>query len=177
VSSFCREVAEEVFQRLCEGQSLTAIGADPLMPSHSTLYRWRDQFPDFDKLVRLGVRIRAERLADEGWDMAMAATPETAYVTHVRLSHLRWMTGVMSPQQFRPKLVEPPNQQVQTILLRTFGVKTNPETGERKVVSYTPNPSTGQVECDDVERGTEGWVEERPPVHPGTAWGRGERDW
>jgi hypothetical protein len=178
VTSFCRETAQEVFQRLCDGESLTTMGADPSMPCAGTLFKWRHRFPEFEQLVQLGMRVRAERMADEGWDMAMAATPETAYVTHVRLSHLRWMTGVMAPKQFRPKLVEPPNQQVQTVLLRTFGVKTHPETGERKVVAYTPNPETGRVECDDVEAGTQGWVEEPPgPVHPGTAWGRGERDW
>ena len=178
VSSFCPEVADEVFQRLCEGWSLTAIGADPSMPATATIFKWRGRFPDFDDLVRLGMRVRAERLADDGWDMAMEATPETAYLTHVRLAHLRWMTGVMAPKQFRPKLVEAVEPEVTTVLLRTFGVKTHPVTGERKVVSYTPNPETGQVECDDVAKGTVGWIEEPPePIHPGTAWGRGERDW
>ncbi|THD77125.1 MAG: hypothetical protein E7812_14315 [Phenylobacterium sp.] len=178
VTGFCADVAEAVFQRLCGGESLTRIAADPLMPGHSTLARWRNRFPEFEQLVQLGMRVRAERMADDGWEMAMAATPDTAYLTHVRLAQLRWMTGVMAPKQFRPKLVEPVAPETTTVLLRTFGVKTHPVTGERKVVSYTPNPETGTVECDDLEKGTEGWIEEPPePVHPGTAWGRGERDW
>jgi hypothetical protein len=178
VTTFCQETAHEIFQRLCEGESLTKIGADPSMPATATIFKWRNRFPEFEELVQLGMRVRAERMADDGWDMAMAATPETAYVTQVRLAHLRWMTGVMAPRQFRPKLVEPPHQEVQTILVRSFGVKIHPVTGEKKVVAYTPNPRTMTVECDDKEKGVADWIEEPPgPVHPGTRWGRGERDW
>src|SRR5690349_1421234 len=42
----CEQVAREIFERLCEGQSLTAIGNDPTMPSISTIFNWRRTFPD-----------------------------------------------------------------------------------------------------------------------------------
>ncbi|THD82634.1 MAG: hypothetical protein E7812_01975, partial [Phenylobacterium sp.] len=74
VSAFCQEVAQEVFERLCEGWSLTKIGADPSMPAVATLFKWRNRFPEFERLVQLGMRVRAERMADDGWEMAMAAT-------------------------------------------------------------------------------------------------------
>jgi hypothetical protein len=93
VSSYCAEVGEEVFQRLCEGESLTAIGKDPTLPCLSTLMRWRRFHPEFAELVRLGKEVMAERFCDDGWELAKAATPETAYLTHVQLSQLRWMPG------------------------------------------------------------------------------------
>ncbi len=152
------EVADEVFERLCEGQSLTAIGRDPTMPSLSTLFYWRRRFPEFEERVQLGMRIRAEVLSDEGWDMALAATPETAYLTGVRLGHLRWLAGVMAPRVFRLKTVEPERgPEVVKTLFRHFGVEVDPQTGERKVVAWCPNPETGQVERED----TPGW---RPPA-------------
>lgn len=151
VTSYCAETAEEIFQRLCEGESLTRIGADPAMPCLSTLMRWRRAHPEFAELVALGKTVMAERFCDQGWEMAMAATPETAYLTHVRLGQLRWMAGVMAPREFRVKMVEPPAPaETLTMLVRTFVSERDPETGKMKVVSLCPNPVTGQMERTDV---------------------------
>ncbi len=160
VSTYCEATAEEIFERLCEGESLTAIGRDPTMPSLSTIFYWRRRIPDFEATVRVAKEIQAERLADLGWEMVGAATPETAYLTHVRLTQLRWMTGVMAPRVYRLKPVEPePPQKRLDVLVRHFEVEIDPETGKRKVVAYRPNPATGQVEREDAP----GW---RPA--PGT---------
>jgi len=154
VWTYCQPTADEVFERLCEGEGLTSIGADPTMPSLSTLFHWRRRFAEFNKAVLLAKEVQAEQLADAGWEMVRGATPETAYLTHVRLTHLRWMTGVMAPRAFKPKPVEPQVQETTTVLLRTFkGVK-DPVTGEMKVVAFCPNPETGQMECEDVP----GWT-------------------
>ncbi|PZQ56778.1 MAG: hypothetical protein DI570_20765 [Phenylobacterium zucineum] len=154
VSIYEPAVADEVFERLCDGESLTAIGADPLMPSLSTLFAWRRERASFDEAVRLGQRIFAERLADEGWEMALEADPKTAYLTFVRLAHLRWWAGVLAPRRFAAKAPEtetPP--EITNVLMRRFEVEIDAETGERKVVAYCPNPLTGQAERED----TPGW--------------------
>ncbi|MEW5686431.1 MAG: hypothetical protein AB1942_16055 [Pseudomonadota bacterium] len=157
VSVWSQAVADEVFERLCDGESLTAIGADPTMPSLSTLFTWRKDKAPFDAAVRLGQRIFAERLADEGWELAMEADPKTAYLTFVRLAHLRWWAGVLAPRRFKAKAPEtdsPP--ETTNILVRHFEVEEDPVSGEKTVVAYCPNPFTGQVERED----TPGW---RPP--------------
>lgn len=151
-------VDAEIFERLCEGESLTAIGRDPTMPSLSTIFYWRRRRPAFEEMVQRGMRIRAEVVSDEGWEMACAATPETAYLTQVKLNHLRWMAGVMAPRVFRLKMVEPIKgpEEVKT-LFRHFGVEVDPETGAKMVVAWCPNPETDAVERED----TPGW---RPPA-------------
>ncbi|WP_372783008.1 hypothetical protein [Phenylobacterium sp.] len=147
VSTYCEATGEALFERLCDGESLTSIGKDPTMPSLSTIFYWRRRIAEFEDQVRLGKEIQAERAVDLGWEMAQAATPETAYLTHVRLTHLRWMTGIMAPRVYRLKPVEPePPLKRQTISVRHFEVEVDPETGKRSVVSYRPNPETGQVE-------------------------------
>lgn len=156
--TYSEEVADEIFERLCEGESLTRIGRDPTMPSLSTIFYWRRRIPDFESKVQLGMRVRAERVADDGWEMALAATPETAYLTGVQLGHLRWLVGVMAPRVFRLKTVEPEaGPKVVKTLFRHFEVEVDKETGERKVVSWCPNPETGKVEREDRP----GW---RPPA-------------
>ena len=153
-STYSAGMAQEIFQRVCEGEALTRIGDDPTMPSTSTIFLWRRDLAEFETLMQLGMRIRGERFVDRAEDLAEGATPETAYLTQVRLTHLRWSAGVMAPRVFRPRLVEPEAPRtVQTLLFRHFKIEEDPETGKRKVVAYCPNPITGQVERED----TPGW--------------------
>jgi len=172
VWSYCAETADAIFERLCEGESLTAIGADPTMPCLSTIFYWRRHVARFDEQVMLGMRIRAERFCDLGWELAMGATPETAYLTHVRLTQLRWTAGAMAPRVFRTRTVEPeaPARELK-VLMRTFRLEPDPETGKDRVVAYCPNPLTGEAERED----TPGW---RPPGGPECIpmpGGRGDR--
>ncbi|MFZ5718932.1 MAG: hypothetical protein ACOY5Y_05620 [Pseudomonadota bacterium] len=165
VWSYCPEAADEIFERLCEGESLTGVARDPEMPSLSTIFNWRRKFPEFEETVQLAMRIRAERFCDLGWELAMEASPETAYLTHVRLTQLRWTAGTMAPRVFRARPAEPERPpQVQTLLFRHFGVEIDPQTGEKVVVPWCPNPFTGRVEREDAP----GW---RPPPGCGTVPG------
>lgn len=151
VSTFCPGVAAEICERICEGESLSAIGADPTMPCLSTIQRWRRENLEFDDEVRQAKEVMGERFCDVGWQLCEAATPETAYLTHVRLAHARWMAGVMAPRVVRLKPVEPEKpREVRTVLYRHFKVETDAATGEMKVVGYCPNPITGQVEREDA---------------------------
>jgi hypothetical protein len=157
VWTYCEETAHAIFERLCEGESLTAIARDPTMPSLSTIFYWRRRIAEFAETVRVAKEIQAERFCDLGWEMVEAATPETAYLTHVGLTQLRWMTGVMAPRVYRLKPVEPAGEREKLdVLIRHFEVEVDPETGKRKVVAFRPNPETGQVEREDAP----GW---RPP--------------
>jgi hypothetical protein len=158
VFTYCAETADAIFERLCEGESLTSIGRDPTMPSLKTIFNWRRRFPEFEETVQLGKRVQAERFCDLGWELAMGATPETAYLTHVRLTQLRWTAGVMAPRVFRLKPVEPEAAREKLdVLIRRFEIEDDPATGEQKVVAYCPNPLTGEVEREDAP----GW--RRPP--------------
>ena len=157
VWTYCEATAHEIFERLCEGQSLTAIARDPTMPSLSTICYWRRRMPEFEQTVRTGREIQAEMFCDLGWELAGSATPETAFVTQVQLTQLRWMSGVMAPRTYRLKMVEPERpREVVTALYRRFEIEIDPQTGLRTVVGYCPNPETGEVEREDVP----GW---RPP--------------
>jgi hypothetical protein len=150
-------VAREIYERLCLGESLLAISRDPTMPSRSTMHYWRRHVPAFAALIQTAREVQAELFCDLGIEMAMAATPETAYLTHVRLNQLRWTAGVLAPQTYRTRPAEAPVPPRESrYVFRSFRVEVDPVTGKDKVVAYCPNPYTGQVERED----TPGW---RPP--------------
>jgi hypothetical protein len=172
VWTYCEATAREVFERLVEGESLTSICKDPTMPAMSTIWYWRRAIPEFNATIGVGKEIQAEQLADEGWEMAKAATSEEAYLTHVRLTHLRWMTGVMAPRHFRVKPVEPPVvEEPLRILFRHFEVEVDPQTGKRRVVALCPNPDTGEVEREDTP-GYE-FPPNSQPMPAGAHWAKG----
>jgi hypothetical protein len=160
VWTYCEAAARAIYDRLCEGESMTSICRDPTMPSMSTVFYWRRAFPDFAETVRTGREIQAEQFCELSWEMAQGASPETAYLTHVQLTHLRWMAAAMAPRTYRVKAVEPdvPKRPI-TLLIRRFEIEGDPLTGKGKVVAFCPNPFTGEVEREDVP----GW---EPP--PGT---------
>lgn len=148
-STYCEATAHEICSRLAEGESLTAISEDPAMPAFFTILHWQRRSPAFAEAVALARQAQAERLADLGWEMAMAATPETAYLTRVRLGQLRWAAAIKSPRTHgRQKAADPPPlpEPERTILLKHFVVETHPETGQRRVVTYLPDPDTNRLE-------------------------------
>ena len=146
LSSFCQATADLVLERMIEGETLTGICRDPAMPSFSTVYRWTRTFPDFASDFRAARQGQAERLADEGLEVAAAVTAPSAHATAVRLTQMRWAAGVFAPRRFgrfRPVEADAP-QEVTHYLFRHFRIEEHPETGECRVVSYMPDPETNQ---------------------------------
>jgi hypothetical protein len=147
---YCPATAEEIVARVSEGEMLTAISADPLMPSLRTIMRWRVDHEDFAEALILAREALAERFSDLGWKMALEATPETAYLTRVRLGQLRWTASILGPRTHgRMKPTEAPAPpETQTILFRHFRIEEHPETGQHRVVGFTPDPDTLQAVRD-----------------------------
>jgi len=140
---YCTATAEEVVARVSEGEMLSAICADPLMPSLRTITRWRADHPEFAEEMDLARAALAERFSDLGWRMAMEATPQTAYLTRVQLGQLRWTASILGPRthgRFKPS--EPPQPpEVTDICFRRFKIEEN-AAGQHRVVGFTPNPDT-----------------------------------
>jgi len=143
---FCAATAEEVVARVSQGEMLSTIADDPAMPSLRTIMRWRAEHAEFDAEIRLAREALAERFGDLGWKLAMEATPETAFLTQVRLKQLRWTAAVLGPRTHgRLKPAEQPEPaQTHTVLFRHFKIEENRETGQHRVVGFTPDPDTMQ---------------------------------
>lgn len=172
-SSYCEATAMEIYARLCEGESMTRICADPAMPAASTVALWREAHADFDARVSLARRVQAERFCDLGWEIAEAVTPANAYATHVQLGHLRWTAGVLAPKRFgrfKPVVAEateadlaaaaaeaeaaPQGPREVVYYVRHFKREPQPD-GTVKVVAYKQHCATGEL-VRDTSRDAEG---------------------
>lgn len=149
-STYCPVIAHEVVTRVSEGETLTSIAADPAMPSMGSLFYWRKSNPEFAEDLRLAREALAERFSDLGWRMAEEATPETAYLTRVRLGQLRWNAAILSPRTHaRLRPADPPKEtEVHQICFRHFEIEVHPDTGQHRVVAYHPDPDTMEPVLD-----------------------------
>jgi len=98
--AYCQATAELIFERLCQGEGVVAICRDPDMPAPSTVYRWMALDADFREAVALAREIAAEGVFDKGFEICEAATPDTAYLAHVRLTHMRWGAAKLAPRKY-----------------------------------------------------------------------------
>lgn len=106
-TTYSAAVAQEFYERVCEGESVIGVCRDPHMPSFSAFYRWRRHIPEFRRLMAEARAIQAERFCEMGWEIAQEVTPQTAYATHVKLGQLRWTAGMLAPRKYgRTKAVE-----------------------------------------------------------------------
>lgn len=151
-TTYSETIAHEICMRIAEGETLTSISDDPAMPAMWTIMHWQRRSADFADALLLAKQARAERLADAGWDLALAATPDTAFLTHVRLSHLRWKVAIMSPKTHgRMKPTDPPAPPKEThFAFKHFKLEEHPQTGLVRVVTYLPDTETRQPRRDSA---------------------------
>lgn len=136
--AWCAETAELVFQRLCDGESMAAIGRDVDMPARSTLYRWVHDEPEFREAVGLAREIQADVLADRALAVAEEVTPATARACEVRLRHMRWHIGKVSPRKYGSLRASEPAQAPLAVVGAVVGAGAgsggeDPETGVSRI--------------------------------------------
>jgi hypothetical protein len=101
-STYCALAAHEIAVRVSEGETLSDIAADPAMPSMGTIFYWKKSVPEFADALLLAREAHAERLADLGWKMALAATPQTAHLTRVETGQHRVVTYTPDSETLLP---------------------------------------------------------------------------
>lgn len=146
-TTYCEVVAHEICVRVSEGETLTAISEDPAMPAMWTIMHWQRRSEAFAGALRLARQAQAERMADEGWRMALAAPPENARLLREQLAQLRWSAAIKSPRTHgRTKPADPPAepQKPTTFLFKHFRLEEDPQTGLMRVVTYIPDPDSNQ---------------------------------
>jgi hypothetical protein len=158
---WCPETAQEILNRVAEGESLIGVCKDPLLPAYNTVYLWRGRYPEFDEALRAAQDMRAERIAEGGWELARSLAAEgmgkesvdrgRIRALEVMLRQLRWHVGTLSPNRFGAKKaveVEKPPRQLE-ISVKTLVIEPG-EDGEPTVFWIAPNSETGRVERVDA---------------------------
>jgi transposase-like protein len=121
-SSYTREIADLICERLANGESLREICRDAEMPSLSMVFRWINQHIEFREQYARARETQADVLADEIIDIADNASNDwmeknfkgqTQWVENgeaIRRSQLRvdsrkWVAAKMKPKKYGDKTI------------------------------------------------------------------------
>lgn len=87
---YCRHMAQLICERVAAGTVGQACDL-PGLPSEATVYNWVQRYPEFREAYGLARSVQAHRRLDQVWEIAEAATSETAFLAKVRIDAARWL--------------------------------------------------------------------------------------
>lgn len=111
---FSQELADEICERLADGESLKAICAAPEMPNRSTVFRWLASNKDFCDQYARAREAQADVLADEIISIADDGRNDTykddegnvrtdhdvVARSRLRVDARKWMAGKLRPKVY-----------------------------------------------------------------------------
>ncbi len=120
------ELDEAVCGRIAAGESVIAIGADPAMPSASTICAWVRRDEDFREMYAEAKAMAADLMFDLAWEIALESTVETVRADRLRIQTLRWHTAMLAPRKYGVRQPLAPEEDEEgrkpwTVVIRKFG--------------------------------------------------------
>jgi hypothetical protein len=101
-SSYSKKIADEIYCRISEGQSLRRICLDDHMPNKTTVLRWLSENSEFRTQYARARENQAESLFDEALDIAREH--EEPAKARVIVDTLKWAAGKLQPKKYGDKI-------------------------------------------------------------------------
>jgi hypothetical protein len=101
---FTEALADDICERLIDGESLRQICADESMPNRSTVLRWMAANESFATKCAHARDLQAELMDDMILECANNCTPESAIADRVRISAYQWRASKLKPKKYGDKL-------------------------------------------------------------------------
>ena len=102
--TYSAEIADEICERLGDGETLSQICRDDHMPERRSVFRWIDSRPAFAEMYATARLRQADKHYDELVEAARAAREltDTAKVQAARLhiDTLKWASARLRPEQY-----------------------------------------------------------------------------
>jgi len=123
---FDEVIADQVLDRLANGESLRAICRDPNMPDGSTIRKWLARNPDFARQYAYARDEQADTLFDETIDIAdnlpADATNEMIRKAQLQIDTRKWMAGKIRPKKYGDMLKQADQNDGNTVIMNTVNI-------------------------------------------------------
>lgn len=106
-SEFTQEIADELCQRISDGESLRSICADKeggWLPHERTVYRWLEENEAFRQQYARAREAQADGKFEQAWDIATSATAESVQVARLQIDTIKWQTSKLAPKKYGDKV-------------------------------------------------------------------------
>lgn len=101
---YCPPVAELICARVARGMTVGQACDLPGLPHEDTVYGWLRRHPEFAEAYVAARTAQAHRRFDQVWEIAEAATSETAFLAKVRIDAARWQAARLAPTRYGERL-------------------------------------------------------------------------
>jgi hypothetical protein len=102
-STFTQEIADEICERIIEGESLRRICAEDRMPNRSTILRWLDENDDFAAKYARAREFQGDYMDDLILDAAAETDSENAPAQRVKIDAYKWRASKLKPKKYGDK--------------------------------------------------------------------------
>lgn len=94
-SDYSDQVADEICERIADGESLRSICRDDEMPATSTVCKWLGKYPEFAEQYARARELQADSLFDDILDIADKGKVglETPEDRRIAIDARKWMAG------------------------------------------------------------------------------------
>ncbi|MGH8503512.1 MAG: hypothetical protein ACREVE_13770 [Gammaproteobacteria bacterium] len=99
-SKFTQALADEICNRLIDGESLRAICKLKGMPGMSTVMEWCEKHDDFRSRYARAREAQAEVMDDEIMKIGLSTTTKNAAANRVKFEALRWRAAKLAPKKY-----------------------------------------------------------------------------
>ena len=103
-SSYTDEIANEIIERLMDGESLVSICKSDHMPGRRTVLRWQSENQSFGTECAHAREEQADYMDHQILSVADACTPETAQSDRVKIAAYQWRASKLAPKRYGEKL-------------------------------------------------------------------------
>lgn len=96
-----------VVQKIMEGKTITAIGKLDGFPSATILYRWRQEYEEFNDAIKFAKKARAEKYADrlaETVEETRELDKEDIAAEKLFMEKLKWLAEKDDPETYGPRI-------------------------------------------------------------------------
>lgn len=98
-SDYSETIADQICERLADGESLRSICSDEAMPAKSTVFKWLARHPEFQDQYARASECRADTHADEIIDIADDDHLEPND-KRVRVDARKWVASKLRPKKY-----------------------------------------------------------------------------
>ena len=100
--TFTQALADEICERIADGQSLRAICSEPGKPDKSTVFRWLGQNEAFRDQYARARESQADTLFDDILDIVDQS--DDPQIARLRMDARKWMAGKLRPKVYGDKV-------------------------------------------------------------------------
>jgi terminase small subunit-like protein len=97
---FTMEVMHDYCERLSRGELAIEISKEPGMPSLGTVFRWKEEHPEFRETYARARLMQAQACAERAVISGRAATAEDANAARVKMDADKWLAGRLDPLNY-----------------------------------------------------------------------------